>query len=344
MYISPLDENARRILIDISQLYKACLDVDDEYRKYRGGMKWIKRSGREYLFRQRNSRGDGRSMGPRNENTEKIYHQFHAGKTELNSKRKLMFDELKRQGRFCVAAGVNRAPKIAADIVRVVHRAKSKDSALLVVGTNALYAYENMAGVRLDSSLVATLDIDLMWDAGSKVILAGPDSNEGLLALLKKADKSFDRLSKATYRAANNKGYLVDLIKPASSSVHEATPATITGNKSDLIAAEIRNLNWLYAAPPVSAVVIGSDGAPAVFHVPDPRVFAAHKLWLSALPEREPVKKVRDRKQALAVLQLLKGYLPEYPLDETALQGLPRDVFSGAADELAQINIGDTQA
>ena len=339
MYISPLDENARRILIDASQLYKACLEVDKEYRKYRGGMKWIKRNGREYLFRQRNSRGDGRSLGARNEQTENTYRQFHARKGELSNKRKSLLNELKRQGRFCIAAGVNRAPKIAADIVREVHRAKSGGSALIVIGTNALYAYENMAGVRFESGLLATRDIDLMWDADSKLSLAGLDQDEGLLALLKKADKTFDRLPKATYRAVNEKGYLVDLIKPASKTIQKTTRSTITGNKNDLIAAEIRNLDWLYAAPPVSAVVIGSDGAPAVFDVPDPRVFAAHKLWLSELPERDPMKKTRDRQQGLMVLQLLKEYLAAYVFDKTLLRGLPESLLNRAADELAQLDV-----
>lgn len=41
---------------------------------------------------------------------------------------------------------------------------------------------------------------------------------------------------------------------------------------------------------------------------PDPRLSALHKLWLAEQPDREPVKKGRDRTQAKAVLpRVLKG-------------------------------------
>ena len=337
MYFNILDDNSRRILIDASQLYQTYLQVSREYSKYRGGMKWITRNGKEYLFRQRNSRGDGNSLGVRNEHNEESYARFHTRKSELAEKQRSLRAELKQQSGFCVAANINRVPKIAADIVRVIHQAKSNSSALIVVGTNALFAYETMAGVRFDTEILTTMDMDLMWDVDSKLILAGRKSNEGLISLLKKADRTFERLSEATYRATNQKGYLVDLIKSVPSPVHKITPSTVSGDENDLIAAEIEYLNWLYAVPPVSSVVIGNDGFPVIFDVPDPRVFAAHKLWLSEQPSRDPVKKARDRKQGFAVLHLLKAYLHEYPLDEKALRGLPqklRDKMSSVYDNI----------
>lgn len=47
MFFNILNEDSRRILIDASQLYEAYLDVARELHKYRGGMKWIKRNGKE---------------------------------------------------------------------------------------------------------------------------------------------------------------------------------------------------------------------------------------------------------------------------------------------------------
>ena len=156
---------------------------------------------------------------------------------------------------------------------------------------------------------------------------------------MKKADRTFERLSDATYRAANHKGYLVDLIKSAPSPLHKTTRSTISGDKNDLIAAEIENLNWLYAAPPVSSIVIGNDGFPVVFDVPDPRVFAAYKLWLSEQIRRDPMKKTRDKKQSIAVLHLLKGYLPEYPLSGSELRGLPQRLRDNVIDEYDRVNV-----
>ena len=333
MNINEINENSRRILIDVSQLYEAYLAVDSEFRSYRGSMRWKKVSGKEYLFRQRNSRGDGKSLGARDERTQEIYDNFHARKAELKENRESLLDRLAQQRGFCVAAGINRVPKIAADVVRSVRLVKTGSHPLIVVGTNALFAYENMAGVHLDPDLLATEDIDLMWDVKRKLNLAVIEPVGGLMSLLKKADRTFDRMPKASYRAANAKGYMVDLIKPALANVHKTTKASLTGHKTDLAAAEIRNLDWLYAAPLASTTVVGNDGLPVVFDVPDPRVFAAHKLWLSEQPNRSPVKKVRDRSQGIAILRLLKAYLHDYPLDSDALRGLPQSLRDNLQSE-----------
>ncbi len=337
MYFSILNNNARRIYIDITQQYEAYLNIVEKMKKFQGGMKWIKRGEKEYLFRQRNNRGDGKSLGIRSKNTEEQYERFHAEKIELVEKRKSLLAELESQSKFCVAANINRVPKIAADVIRVIQQAKSNTNAIIIVGTHALFAYESMAGITFNTELLATGDIDLMWDAKRKLELVGLKPNEGLLDLLKKVDKTFERQSKATYRAANEKGYLVDLIKPMPSPPCKLTKPSITQNKNDLIAAEIENLDWLYAAPPIQSTVIGNDGFPVIFDVPDPRVFSAYKLWLSKQDRRDPQKKSRDQKQARAVLQLIKEYLPNYQTFGSSLKGLPKKLRDDVNDEYDNI-------
>jgi hypothetical protein len=59
---------------------------------------------------------------------------------------------------------------------------------------------------------------------------------------------------------------------------------------------------------------------------PDPRYWAAHKLWLSQRDDREPVKKGRDFAQALAVIALIKERLPQLPIDTTFLATLPKEL------------------
>ncbi|MCY4153928.1 MAG: nucleotidyltransferase domain-containing protein [Gammaproteobacteria bacterium] len=339
MNINEINENSRRILIDVAQLYEAYLAVDSEFRSYRGSMRWKKVNGKEYLFRQRNSRGDGKSLGARDAHTQEIYDNFHARKAELGERRKSLLDRLTQQRGFCIAAGINRVPKIAADVARSIRLVKTGSHPLIVVGTSALFAYENMAGVHLEPALLASEDIDLMWDVKRKLNLAVVEPVGGLLSLLKKADRTFERMPNAPYRAANAKGYMVDLIKPAPAQSHKTTRVSFTGHKHDLVAVEIHNLDWLYAAPVVSATVIGNDGLPVVFDVPDPRVFAAHKLWLSALPNRSPVKKVRDRRQGIVMLQLLKAYLHDYPPDSDALRGLPQSLRDNLQSEFDRVVI-----
>lgn len=339
MYFNVLDENSRRIYVDISQVYEAYLDVMSKLEKYKGGMKWIKRNGKEYLFRQRNNRGDGKSLGARSKKTEEQYENFHTRKSELSKRQKSLLTELENQSKFCVAANINRVPKIAADVIRVIRQAKSSTGAIIVIGTNALFAYETMAGVKFNTELLATGDIDLMWDAERRLDLIGLKPNEGLIDLLKKVDRTFERQSKALYRAINNKGYLVDLTKPMPSPPHKITRSSVTENKNDLIASEIENLNWLHAAPVTSSIVIGNDGFPVIFDVPDPGVFAAYKLWLSEQDRRDPQKKSRDKKQGLAVLRLIKEYLPKYQLSDSSLKGLPEELREKAKKEYDKINL-----
>jgi hypothetical protein len=165
MFFSVLNDNARRIYIDITQQYEAYLDIVEQMKTFQGGMKWIKREEKEYLFRQRNSRGDGKSLGIRSKNTEEQYERFHAKKSALIEKQKSLRAELESQSKFCIAANINRVPKIAADVIRVIQQAKSNTRAIIIVGTHTLYAYENMAGISFNTELLATGDIDLMWNA-----------------------------------------------------------------------------------------------------------------------------------------------------------------------------------
>ncbi|MCF6109034.1 nucleotidyltransferase domain-containing protein [Mesorhizobium muleiense] len=64
--------------------------------------------------------------------------------------------------------------------------------------------------------------------------------------------------------------------------------------------------------------------------VPDPRIFAAHKLWVSKRADREPVKRRRDLAQAQAVARLTTQYLEHLPYESSELRVLPRVVFDDA--------------
>jgi hypothetical protein len=64
---------------------------------------------------------------------------------------------------------------------------------------------------------------------------------------------------------------------------------------------------------------------------PDPRVWAAHKLWLSRRSDREPLKRQRDAAQAKAVDALVANYLTHLPFDAEELRMLPKEVVDSAA-------------
>jgi hypothetical protein len=84
---------------------------------------------------------------------------------------------------------------LGAKIVRALDRAGMLGSDIRVIGTNAIYAYEAAAGVRVDPGLTSTEDIDLSLDArGGLTFVASENvSYPSLLQLLRKIDHSFER-------------------------------------------------------------------------------------------------------------------------------------------------------
>ena len=105
------------------------------------------------------------------------------------------------------------------------------------------------------------------------------------------------------------------------------------GLNDDLSPAEIRNLQWLLSSPKVRQIVIGEDGHPAMIIVPDPRAFAAHKIWLSTQYDRNPLKKNRDKVQALTIFQLVSGFLPQYVFNPSELRMFPKQIIDEMLDQ-----------
>ena len=322
-----MSDSQRRIYIDTSQVFEAYLAAFKKNLSYKGGMHWKKAKGREYLFRTRDRYGYGKSLGPRSPETEKIIAEFRRGKQQTKERVASLRTRLNEQARFCKAALVQRVPRVVTSILRLLEQHRMLGRNIMVVGTNSLYAFEAAGGVFFENPILATKDMDLLWDTRGRLSLVADTDSEraGLMGVLRKADRSFEPSSTNKNRAVNRNGYMVDLIKPIPKPIWKKELTSI-GGPDDLIAAEIRNLQWLISSPKFSQIVIGEDGFPAKMVTPDPRAFALHKLWLSDQDDREPVKKRRDRNQALAVFQLVIQYLPQYQFNTNELRMFPAEV------------------
>lgn len=344
-FIKPLEmsDTQRRVFIDSVQLFQAYQETFRERRSHRGGMHWKKAKGKEYLFRSTDRYGHGKSLGPRSEKTEKIMEQFKRAKMEISQQHSAIKARLKEQSLFCRAAAIGRIPRIAAGVLRVLDEHRLLGKSITTIGTNAIYAYEAAAGVFVDNPILATQDIDMLWDVKARLRLASIDESPatgGMLDLLRKADRSFRRVGRQRFRAVNKDGYLVDLVKPQPKSVLVQEPIRI-GDIDDLEATEIRNLQWLVSSPKFSQVVIGNDGYPARMVCPDPRAFAVHKIWMSHQPDRDPIKKQRDRNQAITVVWIVNRYLPQYRFSPTELRMFPKDIFGDAQRDIEALNMPD---
>jgi hypothetical protein len=247
---------------------------------------------------------------------------FNAGRAAAQERLQLITAGLEEQARLNKALRLNRVPRVIARVLRELDLAGLHGD-FTVIGTQALYAYEAAAGAQFILELLASGDVDLLYDARKKLTVVSEklDGN-GLLGLLKKADRTFECIRENGYRAANAGQFMVDLVVApggmrASNSVMFA--------EADLVAAEVPGLQWLLNSPNLEAVAIDEDGWPVPMRVPDPRAFALHKAWLSSQKTREPLKKPRDFDQAQAVAKLVRDYLPHLKFENT-LTSLHGDV------------------
>lgn len=324
--ISILSGEKARQIIDTEQVYLAWKSSSAELAgRYAGSMAFKRVAGREYLYRKIGK--SWKSLGPRAEQTDMAYTRFHEGRQELRSRTAKLAERLNELAAVNRAMGLGRMPLIAARILRAIDSAKLMGSALDVAGTHCLFAYERMAGVRIDSQLVATGDVDLLLDTRTNLrMLARRMPEDGWLGLLTGVDRSFRLLAKNGFRAANRDGFFVDLIAPAATNPMKPKRLTREIVENDLIPVEIAGLAWLVSSPKIEVTVLDARGFPLTMTAPDPRSFALHKMWMSERSDRDPLKRKRDKDQAHLIATLIASHLPHLRFDDTALQALPLEL------------------
>jgi hypothetical protein len=334
--LKELSAEQRRIAIDAAQLYEHLIELQAERQKLKGGLYWKHVAGHEYLVRVTDRKGGNRSLGPRSPETEQAYREFTETKRDLSARVHSINEEVARQAKFCVAASVNRVPRLAADIVRSLDASGLLGSHLIIFGSHAMYAYEMAAGVQLKAGLLQTGDLDTLLNTKDEIELAGSIRSAGLLGILQDVDATFKPQRKRSFRAVNAKGFMVDLIR---APIDQAGGLALTsiGSGHDLVAEQLRGLEWLTALPLMTQIVIADNGFPVRFVVPEPRVFALHKLWVSLQPTRDPIKRKRDLRQAEAVVQLALDYF-NLSFDDPAIKALPAELNAMVPGLVERIN------
>lgn len=335
MDFQELNSDQRREAINTQQRYAAYRDAQARLRIYQGSMVWMRSKGRDYLLRSHyDKRGARRqtSLGPRSKETEAIKRDYDRGRSEAQGRLKNLTEVMARQSAINRAIGLARMPLIGARIARALDRAAMLGSGIRVLGTHAMYAYEAAAGVRIDPSVTTTEDIYSLFDVRGGLTFVADEgvAQPSLLRFLQKVDRSFSR-SDLAFRAVNSDGYLVDLLKPLRNPPWTQEDQRIGVDADDVAAAEIEGLAWHESAPSFEAVVIDERGEPCRIVTTDPRVWAAHKFWLSKRQDREPIKRRRDDVQARVVARLVKEYMPHLPYASEQLKMLPKAVFEDAA-------------
>ena len=317
--LAELSNAQRRQFVDVVQTFEAWEESKAELaQRFVGSMRWVERKGHVYLLRKRAS--SEISLGRKTDETEDIYRAFRNGRDAERKRCHALYARLKEMAPVNRALRLNRVPLLTARILRHLANAQVLGQNIFVIGTSSLFLYEALAGVHVTSDLLATADIDLLWDTRQNLILAvkelGPS---GVIGYLRRADRSFRRSQRDLFRAINREGFMVDLIRPVEDPFAVMDSGT---NPEDLIGVGIEGLEWLVSAPKVDGVIIGEDGIPLRCWSVDPRAFALHKVWVSERPDREPIKRARDHAQAQEVAWIAKHYLG-MELSDLALSALP---------------------
>jgi hypothetical protein len=336
MNYNELDARTIRERVDMAQLWAAWIVADDLRRhSFRGSLGWEARSGHEYLYSRK--RGVVKSLGRRDAATEHIQKAFHDGREANKARLASLSAEMERQAAVLRSLNAGRLPVMAARALRAL-RTHDKAATIRVIGTNALYAYESLAGVMFNSAATATGDVDILVDDRNRLrLLTEADEQIGLTRLVQKVvDPTFQSRGTMDFRLTNDKGYMIEFIRPEQTPNYRAMPGAEPLEAGDIRPAPIIGLQWLVNAPVIEVIVLDTRGYPAPMRCPDPRYWAVHKMWLSKRNDRDPQKKIRDAQQADVMIALLAQRLPQFPMDDAFRRGLPKELAGHLEAELPQ--------
>lgn len=308
-----LTEDQRRQFIDSEQVFQALQLAEEEAWRHRGSMFWREQAGRNYLVKLEPDSSQ-KGLGVESAQTKDTFNKFMTRKVQVEQRVKALREQAATMKRLNRALRVGRTPDIIIDVINTLKKARVGEHFLLV-GTNALYAYETAAGVRFPHEVLATRDADFLYDTRKRGEFLDLMAQRGLsfLDLLRKADKTFERHPEENHTAVNSKGYEIDVIRRFPPAELEAVehPMRMTHNEHDLWAVRASTAQQLLSVPRFKQVVVGVSGAMATLNTVHPLEFARIKHALSKKPGRDPHKAPKDEKQATMVEALVEQYLPQ---------------------------------
>jgi hypothetical protein len=310
MHYLPLPENAVRQGIDSTTVFTEFRRVQAQARPYAGSMYWKREGAYEYLVKTRPRRRTQERLGARSDQTEQVFADYHSRKLALESRLASLQEALTEAERMNKALKAGRTPNLVVAVLQALEDAGLSDH-FTVVGTHALYAYETAAGVRIVQGALATQDVDLLWDARKRVQFMSDlqHLDASVLSVLKRADRSFERKEGQNETAINARGFEVDFLRrqPVDGDPH---PFRFSDDEGDLWPVQAIRASVLTTASRFEHPVIAVNGRMAMMRTISPQVFVEFKRWMGErAPQREEVKRRRDRLQADIVQELLEQKL-----------------------------------
>lgn len=301
----PLPDNAARQVIDSTTVFDEFVRVQAQARPYAGGMYWKRQKDYRYLVKTQPDNRQQR-IGPRTRETERIFAEFTARKSEIEARLKSLREALKDAERMNKAVKAGRVPAMVVSVLQTIENA-GLGKHFTVVGTHALYAYETAAGVRIAPGALATQDVDLLWNARKRVRFLTDlvKLDASMLKVLQRADPTFQRKEGHNETAINAKGFEVDFLRrqPEGDDPH---PFRFSDDEGDLWPIQAMRASVLTNAPRFEHVVISATGRMTLMRTIAPEAFVEFKRWMAEKAQQRPEpKRRRDRRQADIVHKLL---------------------------------------
>ena len=309
--IIELQPNQLRQYIDAETIFLEMLHVRKEQVQTRGSMFWREISGTNYLIRE-SIGGSQKSLGAQNAETDRIFQNFHSKKSALSDRLKSLTNAAQVQQRLNNALRVGRVPSIVIKTLNALQDAGLQDH-FLTIGTHALYAYESACGVRFISDVLATQDIDLLFDSRKRLTFMSKmkKMDSSFIGALQKADPTFRVMSDKKQTAINDTGFEIDVIRRMTVD-GDPHPLKISAFDDDIWAVQITDDNKMLGGKKFSQVIVSETGHMAVMNTINPKMFVDIKTYLSSLASRDPKKRPKDQQQARLVQELIDSYMPQY--------------------------------
>lgn len=312
--VKPFSDEQLRTLINLRQRYEVWMDAERSLTSMPYDLRRKTVSGNPYLYEIFDRSGNGKSLGRWNDDLEAKFTSYHDEKAAAKAQRDGAREVLDESARLYRALRLPLLSSDAGPLLREIDRRGLLGSHLLVVGTNAMASYAVEAAGALIGAPDETEDFDLAWSAEQS-----EEPATLVWDMLKSVDPTFTVNTERNFQARNSKAYEVEiLVAPsrAGSMSRSDRPKPVP----------LPEQEWLLLGRPVDQVVGCRDGTPARIVAPDPRWFALHKLWMSEKKGRNPLKRPKDRRQGMALLNAISEVMPQYPLDQDFESTIPDEL------------------
>lgn len=311
-------ENQLRQYVDAQAVFAAHAQAQAGAAQVRGSMIWRQMRGVRYLIRTTASSAQ-RSLGAESAETQEMFSRFMARKQAAEESLRSLSSRLVEMRKLNRVYGVGRTPNVVVSVLQSLARAGVSDQ-FMTVGTHALYAYESACGVRIGTQAMATRDIDLLYDTRRHVqfVAAIKRLDTSLIAILRKADKSFRVRRDQLQTAVNDDGFEVDVIRR---SVIDADPHPLrmSGSEEDLWVVQVDSGNRLLSSRRFDQMVVSTSGEMALMRTIHPLDFVRVKEALAESESRDPLKRKKDALQAQVVQHLWETHLRHLDRDLAAV-------------------------